>query len=222
MEFRMDHAGSNNAVAFEDAVLHLSSRADRCTVLGPGVRAVLWVQGCPFRCPGCVAPHTLPFEGGTRVSVAELADELAVLPEIDGITFSGGEPMAQAGALARLIDLLKPRRDYSYLCYTGFTRTYLEKLGTADQHALLERLDILIDGPFLQDLQADLRWRGSENQIVHFLTPRHLDQAERVNDRGTWIEFDFRPDGLQWMGIPPKGFRDRVPAALLALGIELA
>jgi anaerobic ribonucleoside-triphosphate reductase activating protein len=212
----------SDAPAAEAGNLRLSSRNDRCTVLGPGVRAVLWVQGCPFRCPGCVAPQTLSFEGGELVSVARLADELAALPRIDGITFSGGEPMSQAGALVRLIDSLRRRRDYSYLCYTGFTRMHLERAGTADQRALLDRLDMLIDGPFVKERQTDLRWRGSDNQVVHFLSPRHLDQAERVNDRGTWIEFDLARDGLQWMGIPPKGFRERIPAAFLELGIELA
>src|SRR5262249_36419180 len=57
----------------ESEILHLARRSDRCTVLGPGTRAVLWVQGCPLRCPGCVAPETLPFAGGTAVRTDSLA-----------------------------------------------------------------------------------------------------------------------------------------------------
>ena len=56
--------------------LRLARRSNRCTVLGPGVRAVLWVQGCPLRCPGCVAPETLPFAGGEVVQVSRLAEEI--------------------------------------------------------------------------------------------------------------------------------------------------
>src|SRR5437870_3480299 len=94
-------------------VLHLARRTDRCTVLGPGVRAVLWVQGCPFRCPGCVAPETLPFTGGTEVRVDDLAGQLVALSAIEGVTFSGGEPMAQADALAALVDQVRTHRDLS-------------------------------------------------------------------------------------------------------------
>src|ERR1700722_19472169 len=85
---------------------------DRCQVLGPGVRAVIWVQGCPLRCPGCIAPETLPFAaadgnvGGVR-SVADLAGWLAELDETEGVTLSGGEPFAQAEALAELLDTVR-------------------------------------------------------------------------------------------------------------------
>lgn len=74
-----------------DGFLRLARRSNRCTVLGPGVRAVFWVQGCPLRCPGCVAPETLPFAGGEVVPVSRLADEIIALNEIEGLTFSGGE-----------------------------------------------------------------------------------------------------------------------------------
>src|SRR4051794_30311747 len=96
------------------ATLRIARRTDRCTVLGPGVRAVIWVQGCPFRCPGCVAPETHAQAGGEVIEVGTLAAELAALP-IDGVTFSGGEPMEQAGALNAAIDLARRRRDLSVM-----------------------------------------------------------------------------------------------------------
>jgi anaerobic ribonucleoside-triphosphate reductase activating protein len=80
--------------AEDRSVLHLASRTDRCTVLGPGRRAVLWVQGCPFRCPGCVAPETQAFRGGESVDVASLAEELSRLSDdIEGLTFSQQFPV---------------------------------------------------------------------------------------------------------------------------------
>jgi anaerobic ribonucleoside-triphosphate reductase activating protein len=181
---------------------------------------VLWVQGCPLRCPGCVAPETLPFEGGEEVDVEAIARELAEDLGIEGVTFSGGEPMAQAPALCRLIDRVRAARDLSFLSYTGFTLEALRRSGTAAQRALLDRLDVLIDGPFLHERQTDLRWRGSDNQRVHFLTPRHRHLAASAEERGAWIEFEVSADGaVHWMGIPTPGFREAIPEALRRHGI---
>lgn len=204
-------------------LLRLARRSNRCTVLGPGVRAVLWVQGCPFRCPGCVAPETLPFAGGAAVGVGQLADELLALPDIEGITFSGGEPMAQAVALCTLIDRLRTTRDFSFLSYTGYTLGGLRDRGTAAQRSLLDRLDILIDGPYVAARHTDLRWRGSDNQTVHFLSPRYAHLGSSfMEERGSWIELEHGTDGsVAWMGIPPRGFRGAFERAMRRSGVPL-
>lgn len=203
-------------------VLRLSRRIDRCTVLGPGVRAVVWVQGCPLRCAGCVAPETLPFAGGTQITTEQLAVELAGLPDIEGITFSGGEPMAQAAALVDLIDRVRRRRELSFMAYTGFTIEHLQTHGAAAQRALLDRLDILVDGPYVAARHTDLRWRGSDNQRVHLLTDRYAHLAERLEDRGTWVEIECGRDGtLAWTGIPPMGFRQRFEDRVRSIGVTL-
>jgi anaerobic ribonucleoside-triphosphate reductase activating protein len=99
----------------------------KCTVLGPGTRAVLWVQGCPFTCPGCVVPESLPFSDGMTYRVEALADLIVANQDIDGVTFSGGEPMSQAAGLCHLIDRVRAVRDLSFMSYSGFT---LENLHT--------------------------------------------------------------------------------------------
>jgi len=201
-------------------VLHLARRSNRCTVLGPGVRAVLWVLGCPLRCPGCVAPETLPFAGGEIAQVSTLADEFVPLQEIEGLTFSGGEPMAQAAALTELVDQVRARRDLSVVCYSGFPLDYLRRNGTREQHELIERLDLLIDGPYLRRRHTDLRWRGSDNQRVHFLSSRYRHLAEMVEERGSWIEFEWdAQESLHWMGIPPLGFRNAFEQHLDHIGV---
>lgn len=212
---------------FQGLVLHLAWRTDACTVLGPGRRAVLWVQGCPFNCSGCIAPQTRPFHGGESVEVERLADELSRVPGIEGLTFSGGEPFAQAAALGNLVAGLRIRRaDLSFISYTGFTLRHLVKRGTTDQKRLLQQLDVLIDGPYRPDRHTNLRWRGSDNQRLHFLTERyrHLER-DLLEDRGTWLEFVYhfsqRDETVGWwMGIPPKGFRETLEEKMRESGIR--
>jgi anaerobic ribonucleoside-triphosphate reductase activating protein len=156
------------------------------------------------------------------MAVAELADELVNLADIEGVTFSGGEPMAQATALARLIDLVRGRRDLSFLSYTGFTLKDLERRGTAAQKSLLQRLDMLIDGVYVAQRHTELQWRGSDNQQVHFLSPRYRQWADEVNRRGRWLEFEYNEDGLAWMGIPPLGFTQWLETHLLTQGVQLS
>lgn len=187
----------------------------KCTVLGPGARAVIWVQGCPFRCPGCVVPESLPFEGGDLVPTDELTERVLALPDIEGVTLSGGEPFAQAGALARLSRAVR-ERGLTVMSYTGYTLEALAARGTAEQHELLRQLDVLVDGPYVAARHTDKRWRGSDNQRVLFLTPRYREWAARLDDRGRWIEFEVEADGVAWMGIPPPGFRAAFEGALAA------
>jgi anaerobic ribonucleoside-triphosphate reductase activating protein len=154
------------------------------------------------------------------MGVEILAKELLGLPGIDGITFSGGEPTSQAAALCRLIDLILSCRDLSMMAYTGFTLDYLRAHGSPSQQALLDRLDILIDGPFVAARHTDLRWRGSDNQSVHFLTSRHEDLRHLALDRGRWLELTMDQDGsLGWMGVPPPGFREAFEQSLARQGI---
>src|SRR5712691_11077886 len=86
--------GLGSGVVRGSANIAVSRTLDRCAVLGPGIRAVIWVQGCPLRCAGCLAAETLPFEGGTAMPVDQLASWLTSLSGIEGVTFSGGEPFA--------------------------------------------------------------------------------------------------------------------------------
>jgi anaerobic ribonucleoside-triphosphate reductase activating protein len=203
-------------------VLVVARRTNRCEVLGPGVRAVIWVQGCPFRCPGCIAPETLPFTGGSMIQVDALASELVALDEISGITFSGGEPMSQAAGLSALIDLIRAKRDLSFMSYTGYTLSHLRNQGSKVQNELLDRLDLVVDGTFVQSKQTDLIWRGSDNQQVHLLSERHLALRSQLQDRGYRVEMEVDNEGHpHWMGILPPGFRGLVELSFKQQGIVL-
>jgi anaerobic ribonucleoside-triphosphate reductase activating protein len=200
----------------------VSRTLDRCAVLGPGQRAVIWVQGCPLRCPDCLAPQTLPFHGGTATPVTDLAEWLIGLAGIEGVTLSGGEPFAQAGPLALLLDEVREvRPDFTAMSYSGFTHAALRR-GTADQRALLDRLDLLIDGPYQRARHADLRWRGSSNQRVIALSDRYCG-VMLAPDVSQGIEFTLDADGaMSWAGVPAEpGFREFVESGLRELGFDL-
>lgn len=201
--------------------LRLARRTDRCCSLGPGTRAVLWVQGCCFRCPGCVAPETLPFQGGVPSAVEDLAWEILALDDIEGVTFSGGEPFMQAAPLATLIDLIKTQRPLSFMSYTGFTLAELQSAGDSEQLNLLARLDLLIDGRYRRDQHTTLLWRGSRNQQVHFLSDRYTHLRNRVDRPTVSIDVTIEADGsFSWAGIPPQGFRQAVEQNMKNRGVS--
>jgi anaerobic ribonucleoside-triphosphate reductase activating protein len=175
--------------------------------LGPGRRSVAWVQGCPFRCAGCVAPDWIPDRSATSFSSSELAARLLTDPHVTGLTFSGGEPMMQAAGLAATARAARRHRPLSLICFTGFR---LERLradppsaGVAD---LLAEVDVLIDGVYAAPLNDGRGLRGSTNQRVHHLTGRLLAwDADLVSGPRT-VEVAVSGPEAVLIGVPPAGF----------------
>ena len=146
-------------------MLKLSGIVSDSIVDGPGIRTTVFAQGCPHHCPGCHNPETWAFGCGTMVPVEAIVDIVKSNPLCRGVTFSGGEPFAQAAEFAELAALLKGN-GYEVASYSGYT---LEELleGTEDQKLLLGTLDILIDGPFVQAQKSlEIAFRGSRNQRI--------------------------------------------------------
>lgn len=129
---------------------------------------VVFTQGYPHRCPGCHNPNTHDFDGGAEYQVAAIMTEYAKNPLLEGITFSGGEPFAQAKELIPLADAVYSQ-DGTVWCYTGYTWEELMKKCEDDPSVqnLLERVDVLVDGRYVE-AQRDLtlRFRGSQNQRI--------------------------------------------------------
>ena len=186
------------------STLRVFRKQGRCSVLGPGVRAVIWVQGCAFRCPGCLVPESWNPKGGFEVPVAELVDWVLQQSEIEGLTLSGGEPFNQAAGLSELLEQLERRApELSVMSYTGYTHRWLNRHGSKEQIRLLEKLDILVDGRYQKDLHADLLWRGSRNQRIHVLTDRYRGRLPR-EDKGQGLELEFSGQGtFTFSGVPP-------------------
>jgi anaerobic ribonucleoside-triphosphate reductase activating protein len=151
-------------------VINVARTLSKSSANGPGDRYVLWVQGCPLACPGCWNPDTWSFKRKDLRTVNEVAEDIRGTRGIEGVTFTGGEPFAQAGALSLLARTIK-ESGLSVFIFTGFT---LPELKEPEHLRLLECADILVTGRYIESLRsADLPWRGSSNQEVHFLSNRY-------------------------------------------------
>lgn len=178
----------------------------RSAANGPYTRFVVWVQGCPLACPGCINPDTWDPRAGRRTTVDALWHAIEGIADgipgttdgtndgahdgtegIDGITLTGGEPFEQAGPLARLAARAH-RRGLGVVAYTGYP---LAALTTPAHRALLAEVDLLIAGPYVaRQRTTRLPWRGSRNQRLHHLTARYRDV-----DPGEAIEAEIILDG---------------------------
>ena len=132
---------------------------------GPGIRTVIFCQGCPHHCQGCHNPETWEFTEKTMMSTDDLVDIIRSNPLCHGVTFSGGEPFAQAEGFAELAKVLKTM-GYEVASYTGYTFEQLMD-GTPEQMCLLSTLDVIIDGSYRQkERDLSLQFRGSSNQRI--------------------------------------------------------
>lgn len=161
----------------QDYKIQLAGIEEESIVDGPGLRLVIFTQGCPHHCRGCHNPKTHPLEGGTPTKLSEIIAKYRQNPLLDGMTFSGGEPFLHARLLALLGKNIR-NLGGTIVTYTGYTYEELkhgiEYEKKSDWQLLLDETDILIDGPYIE-AQRDLSllFRGSVNQRI-------LDRAERA------------------------------------------
>jgi len=195
-------------------LLNLAQICPSTRVLGPGQRCIIWVQGCCFDCPGCVAPDWIPQKQALLVKPDKLADYILTLPHLDGLTVSGGEPMLQAEGLNELFSYLRQKRDLSIICYTGFTIQQIQSKNDSILTELLKQIDVLIDGLYMAQLNDNLGFRGSSNQVVHFLTERHIQEKELFIQRRRDVEIHIQEDSLLVVGVPPIDFSPNLKHSL--------
>lgn len=134
---------------------------------GPGVRTVLFLQGCTIGCPGCQNAHLWPADGGHLEFTEELAKTIAALSPHGNVTISGGEPFQQLAGLTCLLYALRKHGLKHIIVYSGYT---WEKLTMNHDNLFwvmeaLHQIDVLVDGPFIRAQDHNLiNWRGSANQ----------------------------------------------------------
>lgn len=142
---------------------------------GPGFRTSIYCAGCQHQCPGCHNPQSWDFEGGHPMSTEEIMRIIEADPYAN-VTFSGGDPMYQPEGFTELARAIKIRTTKNIWCYTGFTFETL--INNPRQRALLEQIDVLVDGPFVKSQRDEsLYFRGSRNQRLVDV-PRSLSQGQ--------------------------------------------
>ena len=148
--------------------MRIASYIQDSIVDGPGLRFTLFTQGCPHRCPGCHNPQTHDPGGGSEMSVGEIVGLILKNPLTDGVTFSGGEPFAQAEDCAAIARAVRAK-GLDVWAYSGYTFEELMEMAKEDPDVkrLLESCSVLIDGRYLQEQKSmDLPYRGSKNQRI--------------------------------------------------------
>lgn len=151
-----------------DNMLRVAGIVQDSIVDGPGIRLVVFTQGCRHNCLGCHNLHTHSFDGGKLVDLESIIKMIKENPLLDGITLSGGEPFEQAKTLAKLAEQVK-KLGYSVITYTGYTYEFIEKNSSEINGwtELIDNIDILVDGKFeIEKKNLMLKLRGSENQRI--------------------------------------------------------
>lgn len=148
---------------------------------GPGFRTSIYCAGCRHECVGCHNPQSWDFQGGHAMTTDEVMRIIEADPYAN-VTFSGGDPMYQPEGFAELARAIKERTTKDIWCYTGFTFEVL--VSNPRQRALLELIDVLVDGPFIKSQRDEsLRFRGSRNQRL-IDVPQSLSEGHVVPWQG--------------------------------------
>jgi anaerobic ribonucleoside-triphosphate reductase activating protein len=133
---------------------------------GPGLRCVIWTQGCLHNCKGCQNPQTHDFEAGFETTTEHIIEKLSEIKLQKGITFSGGDPFEQSDACAEIAKAAHTL-NLDVWAYTGYTFEQLINSNRKDFMDFINEIDFLIDGPFiLEQKSLALRFRGSKNQRI--------------------------------------------------------
>lgn len=151
-----------------DKKIRLAAILNESLVNGPGIRRVLFSQGCSHNCEGCFSPHTHSYTDGVLIDMDEIIEDIRNNPMLRGVTFSGGDPWEQADKFAYIARTVKSF-GLNVWCYTGYTFEYiLENLNKRKGwHDLLNSIDVLIDGKYeVSRANARIRYRGSSNQRI--------------------------------------------------------
>lgn len=183
------------------------------TVLGPGRRIGIWLQGCSIGCKGCVSQDTWAIDPDREMTVARLLTwcRQSSAGQFDGVTISGGEPFDQPAALGALLDGLRAWRssggpDFDILCYSGYPLATLE----SRHPTLLAKLDALIPEPFVESKPITHLWRGSSNQSLVTLSERgrarYADYTDApIDSAPKRIQTMVEGSRIWYIGIPARG-----------------
>ena len=187
-------------------LVNVAQIVTQSSIYGPGVRAVVWLQGCSLHCSGCWnkemwshAPHKL-------YTIDELWEALCLGEgQVEGVTLLGGEPLNQAIA-TRAIAKRAQSEGLSLVLFTGYELAEINDMGCAD---ILNDVDILITGRYVESLRTlEHQWIGSTNQEIHFLSTRY---DEQILHNTNYMELEIGEQGdISLLGFPDDEWREFV------------
>lgn len=157
-------------MAVQDYKIQLAGIEEESIVDGPGLRLVIFTQGCPHHCRGCHNPKTHPYTGGEWYKVNDIFTMYKSNPLLSGITFSGGEPFLHAYILFELAYKIHAAGG-DVVTYTGYTYEELLDIIAHEHNEIWQNLlyvsDLLIDGRYIEAKRdLTLLYRGSSNQRI--------------------------------------------------------
>ena len=192
----------------ENVLLNIAATMSHSRANGPGVRAVIWVQGCTIGCPGCYNAFTHVHEQRTLATPDTIAEWVSSLEGIEGVSFSGGEPFEQAKAVRETVAAIREKNpNLTFFSYSGFDVEVLQQSKDEEVTGLLNELDMLSAGPYVHSKrQTNLLWRGSSNQKLHYLSRVYRKEQElewKINSPVE--EFQFDGEIIHFTGFEGRG-----------------
>jgi anaerobic ribonucleoside-triphosphate reductase activating protein len=168
----------------DSKLIRLSGIAHESLVNGPGIRRVLYSQGCRHNCDNCFNKDTHSFAGGELKLMDEIIEDIKGNPMLRGVTFSGGDPLEQARKFAYIAKEVKSN-NLSVWCYTGYTFEHIleNKNEQNGWNELLRYIDVLVDGKFDENKKNPrIKYRGSSNQrVIDVQQSLKLDDIKILN-----------------------------------------
>ncbi len=183
-------------------IAHIETGSD---IYGPGMRFVIWFQGCSLRCPGCWNKSMWSFDPCDLMERKHLLQIILSCPEIDGVTVLGGEPLDQAENLYWLLVSLRDE-NIGVMLYTGYELSEIKNDGLKSE--ICQLADILVSGRYKEDERdLGLKWRGSRNQSILIQNAKYegLDLNDGINEVEIMID-EF--GALKVLGYPDEDLVD--------------
>lgn len=187
------------------------------TTLGYGSRVGVWLQGCSIHCPGCLVPDTWEAAEQHKVALEWVQQALQpLLLQSDGITLSGGEPFDQAESLLALLRWVKARFKGDILVYSGYSEDRLRRICPEAFHLA----DVLVVGPYMDNLPDNRPFIGSSNQGLLLLTELARSRYAEPESMPTGFGVDFVGNEILLAGVPSRGFMKNLRYRLARVGLK--
>lgn len=188
-------------------------------VLGPGKRIGIWFNGCKHACKGCSNPELWELRKEYKTSndvIKQLADSVANSNFVEGFTLTGGDPFEQPEALLQVLKYIN-QINSDVIVYTGYKYEEIK-----EKHSeILKYISVLIDGPYVEDMNDNSFLRGSSNQNIIILKDEYRDKYESyIRDGKNEIQNFSARDSVISVGIHRKGYERNLEDIVKKMRLE--